>query len=200
MALDLMLRPIMPVADCRRLLKRANCPEFKEVIVYLPRYQRSDGSWTSDNGLFQEFNMAYTFWGTDQDDWHLDEDMVQNDFGTFTKSVYVSFDDQEYMEAFLYCRVRKATPYRLERDVMNQLNKHLDMFRDDLRTGIAQEWSAQEPWRILPLSKEACIAPIRGDNGEIIAWTYPAHNIVAVMKENLPQGYGEDLPAGHVIH
>ncbi len=197
--LNLNIRPIMSQLECRRIFNRPRTEEFGAVIVYLPRYQRADGTYTSDNGRFQEFDMHMTFWGTGQDDWHLDEDMTENDFGTFVKSLYVSFDQEEYYEAFLYSRVRKSTPYALIRDVLYQLNKHLNMFKDDLRTGIAQEWAAQEPWKVMPRFKSGCIQTISDGDGRVLTFTSPVHNIVAVMNEHLPRGYGEDLPASDII-
>ncbi len=200
MAEHLTIRPIMSLAHCRLLLKRPIPQEFSTVIVFLPRYKRFDGTWTNEKGLFLDFDMRLTFWGTDPDDFHLDEDMTANDYGTFTKSVYVSFEGEEYFEAFLYCRVKPGTPYHQLTQVMLQLNRHLDMFKDELRTGIAQEWAAQEPWRVMPRCEELSMQPVRDGQGAIVGWNSPVDNLVAVMKDQLPKGYGEDLPAEHIIN
>ncbi len=196
---NLALAPVMSRAACQAVLHRVHSNDFESVIVYLPRYERHDRTWTSENGLFQEFSLNMTFWGTGTDDWQLDEDHFLNDNGSAVKSVYVSFEDFEYFEAFLYSRVRKHTPYRQIRDVNLQLNKHLDLYRDELRLGIAQEWCDQEPWRILPRFIYQCISEVFNNDGTNAGWTYPEHDIAAIMSSHLPRGYDEDLPATDIL-
>ncbi len=194
------LRPVMTAAEISQVLTReARGPEFSNAIVYLPSYMRHDGTRTNGNGHFQEFDLGMTYWGTPMDDWHLDEDTYVNDHGSPVKSVYVTFDGVEYYESFLYCRIRPRTAYTIIHDVLKQLNSHLDMYVDNLRLGIAQEWAAQEPYRILPQLKSGCIHPVYDENGQVVDHHYPQHDVAAVMMYQLPKGYDEELPANDVI-
>ncbi len=199
MAANYNIRPIMKKNECRRVFRRARTNDFDSVIVFLPRYLLQDRTYTSRHGLFQDFDLRMTFWGSGIDDFHVDEDMQSNDHGTFVKSVYVSFDNDEYLEAFLYARVRKHSHYGQVRDVLAQLNGHLDLYQDDLRQGIAQEWANQEPWRILPRFSDDVIKNIYDDAGRHLGWHYPQHDIAKIMSDHLPQGYGEDLPSTDII-
>ncbi len=199
MAANYNIRPVMRKNECRRVLRRARNAEFDSVIVFLPRYLRQDRTYTSRLGLFQNFDLRMTFWGTGIDDFHVDEDMHENDHGSFVKSVHVSFDNEEYLEAYLYARVRKDSHYGEVRDVMDQLNRHLDLFKDDLRVGIAQEWCNQEPWRIIPRFSADVIKSMYDDAGHHLGWHYPKHDIAKVMQEHLPRGYGEEMPASDII-
>ncbi len=194
------LRPVMPADEIRQVLRCHGLDrEFSSVIVYLPSYQRHDGTRTNESGRFQEFDLRYTYWGTTMDDWHLDEDVFVNDHGSPVKSVYVSYDRVEFYEAFLYCRVRQRLAYHVVHKVMVQLNLHLNLYVDELRLGIAQEWAAQEPYRILPRFQSGCIHPILDENGQEIDHHYPEHDIPATMADQLPNGYDEDLPATDIL-
>ncbi len=194
------LRPVMPPNEISQHMNHpVPNPEFSNAIVYLPRYRRHDGTHTNENGLFQEFDLRMTYWGTTLDDWHLDEDTHANDHGSPVKSVYVTYDGVEYYEGFLYCRVRSRTLYKVVHDVLQQLNLHLNLYVDDLRLGIAQEWCAQEPYRILPQSKNDCIKPIYDEDGRVVDHYIPQHDVSAIMLSHLPKGYDDEKPANDVI-
>ncbi len=129
MAEAIPLAPVMHANQIRHVLHPPeNNAEFEHTIVYLPRYNRHDGGFTNDNGLFQDFLLNVTMWSTPIDDWHLDVDAYPNDHGSAVKSVYVTYDFEEYYEAFLYCRVRTSTAYIHIHNVLEQLNKHLDNY------------------------------------------------------------------------
>ena len=194
------LRPVMPADEVRQVLR---CPRvnglFSNVIVFLPSYLRHDGTRTNERGCFQDFDLQWTYWSTDVDDWHLDEDWVVNDYGSPVKSVYVSYDRVEFYEAYLYCRVRQRLAYECVHNVLKQLNLHLDMYIDELRLGIAQEWAAQEPYRLLPRFKSGCIQPVYDEDGQVVDHHFPQHDIRAIMQYHLPKGYDDELPATDIL-
>ena len=173
--------------------------EFSSVIVYLKRWQKADGSYTSELGKFHLIPMHDTFWGTRQDDWSLEGDMYFNRNGQLIKPVHITFDKHWFFKSTLFCRIKTYTPDERVDEMLGQLNAHIDLFKDELREDIAQEWCAQEPWRRYPYKP----GPYNDPKVSIYGMLYDANPILdglaEVMGYLLPKGYDEDTPATHLI-
>ncbi len=162
--------------------------EFPELIVYVKRHQRPDGSYTSERGSFHVVYTYNVFLGADIDDWHLNNDFFENQFGVPVKQIFVTFGaDMVFFSSCLFCRVKPGASRLNVNKILDALNTHLDMYEDNFRYGIAQEWCGQENWRVFPFDEQQEAVP-----GML---QQPDLDISAVMSHLLPGGYGEDMPA-----
>ncbi len=184
------LEETMSYASCLRsnILKRSELAEnYPKVIVYLKPCLRPNGRWTSPRGKFHVVYTNCIFWSSEIDDWNLTKDAYTNQHGVPVKQCYVEFAfDRVLFAADFFCRIKRHAPYQSIDTILTELNSHLDKYQDQFRRGIAQEWAAQEPWRVFPFENAQAELP-----GQL----YPGEfNKAAVMRYLLPNGYGEDMP------
>ena len=179
--------------ECEDLLIPGRSREFDRVIAYLPRRTRRCGRYTSVDGAFHIFELEQTYWQNSLDDFNLWSDSYVNEYGTDVLPLHVTFDNDQYFEAFHFCRIRPFSGERPVYDIVDKLNRNLDKYQSKFRTGIAQEWAAQEPWRFYPRLPQH---ELRVDvPGQIrLPWDEPEYNIDMIMSDLLPEGYGEDHP------
>ncbi len=162
--------------------------EFPELIVYVKRHERPDGSYTSERGSFHVVYTYNIFLGKDLDDWNLDKDFFENQFGVPVKQVFVTFGaDMVFFAATLFCRVKPSASRANVNKILNALNSHLDLYEDNLRYGIAQEWCGQENWRVFPFDASQEAQPGM--------YLQPDLNVSDIMSHLLPEGYGEEMPS-----
>ncbi len=169
--------------------------------MYLPRYALGNGEYTSEKGEFDAYEIEDTYWHGEDDDWNLSEGVFENEHGCQVKPVFISFNDEQCFEAYLFCRVRKLASGKAVDHIIEELNNHLDIYEDDLRLAIAQEWCDQEPWRMFPICMADCRRPVRDMNGEVVAWIAPPmgrQDLKRIMSYMLPKGYDDSLPATHL--
>ena len=195
------IRPRMSLADVREYLQAASSCQFSSVVVYLKPYRKANGNFTSQRGAFHHVFMENTYWGTRQDDWSIEDDMYYNRNWILVKPVHVTFDPEKtwFFKATLFCRVKMHAPAERINDIVSQLNGHLDLFKDELREDIAQEWCAQEPWRMYPYKA----GPFNDPRVSIYGILYDANPIEDdlgdVMDYLLPSGYDEDTSGRDII-
>ena len=92
-----------------------------------------------------------------------------------------------------------ARPDERVDEILGQLNAHIDLFKDELREDIAQEWCAQENWRRYPYKP----GPFNDPKISIYGVLYDANPILdgldEVMDYLLPKGYDDETPATDLI-
>ncbi len=186
--------------QCLVELQRPTSPYYSHFIVYLKSYRQDDGSLTNDMGKFTLVPGHRTFWGTTQDDWHIEEDMYYNRNGMYVKPVHVSLDDRSYFSSPLFARVKSFTPTLRVDQVVDQLNLHLDLYMDHLRDDIAEEWCSQEPWRVYPIKEYPMNDPRISIYGLLYDANPTPHDLKTVMGELMPKGYDEELPGDDIIN
>ncbi len=168
---------------------------FNRVLVYLPRRQQRDGSMTSYQGEFKTFTMRQVICETKLDDFHLECNVYYNDYGTAVKPIEVTLNNVEYHQAYLFCRVRKLASRHHVTNIERYLNAYLGKYKDNLRDGIAQEWCAQEQYRIFPASNEHCLQPAELDaTGRATLYKVPNLDMRSVLREMLPKGWDDEAP------
>ncbi len=187
------IQPVMERRECQDLLLAGRSDLYDRVIAYLPRNTRRCGRYTSPDGEFHIFELEQTYWLNPIDDFNLWQDSYVNEYGTEVLPVHVTFDYDLYFEAFHFCRIGHLAGERPVYDIVNKLNVNLDEYESKFRTGIAQEWAAQEPWRIYPRRRQHEL-PLNYGRPIRLPWEEPGYNIDMVMSELLPEGYGEDHP------
>ena len=158
--------------------------EFSHVIAYCPKIDFSDGSSTGVLGHYklcgvQEINATYPL-----TDWDMELDMYKNRWRTWVKPIQVLVAGDKYEDASLFCRIRAGAPMDIVKEIPCKLNRHLDMYRDHVRNGIAEEWNAQEQWRIFPRQPGTVYKIVKMPNGSL--------DLRDIMKELLPEGYDTD--------
>ncbi len=193
--------PVLTREQCEANLRRGTTANFDRVIVYMPRFALGNGRYTSEKGKFVIAHMRITYWHGGDDDWDLGKGVFQNEHGVSVKPVYVMYDDEKCFESFLFSRIRKLGSKKAVSEILFELNSHLELYKDDLRYAIAQEWCGQEPWRIFPTIARDCIRPIRDLHGNTVAWHTPSmmrSDLKRIMDYMLPYGYDDKLPAKHL--
>ncbi len=169
--------------------------EFNRVIVYLPRSARSDGTFTSYQGEFKCFHLSLVISETKLDDFHLEDNVFVNEYGTVVKPIEVTTNKIDYHQAYLFARVRKLASKFHTLNIERYLNAYLGRYKDNLREGIAQEWCGQEIFRILPHKQDHCIQPAEVDvNGRTTLYTVPDVPIRDLLKDLLPNGWDDETP------
>ncbi len=197
------------IADCNREMERSNArrsidqftqtepgcevitvsmstngeKQFSHVVVYLTPDDSPNGSPGKAKGEYKLFSMDDVSLGAKLTDWNLESDTYKNRWRTWVKPVKVRVDGN-FVEASLFLRIRPQSPMPVVREVIRTLNMHLNMYKDHVREGIAEEWNAQEQWRIFPA---------RPDLPVVINFTKDDRpDVRNLMKELLPQGYDND--------
>ncbi len=156
---------------------------FSHVIVFVPSTDLADGTCTSQRGKYKLYAIDIVTENSRLTDWTLEFGTYKNCWRTIVKPVYVREHGQE-IETSLFARIRKYAPMPVVREIVHELNRHLDRYRDHLRRGIAEEWNAQEMWRIFPADETKPVVITFNANDRI--------NVKPFMKELLPQGYDAD--------
>ena len=157
---------------------------FSHVIVYYPRYNLTDGTYTSFKGCFKVFPLEDLALSYPINDFYLEKDMYQNSFGTLVKPIGVKHRRNMYLEAYLFARIRVNAQMVLVNAIASRLNRQLEIYQDNLRDGIGQEWCAQEQWRIFPRFA-GMIHPVNTVDGSV-------ETLREIMADLLPRGYDDD--------
>ncbi len=194
-----MITAVMTRQECDSVMTSGLESNLKGIVAFVESFSNGRGGFTSPRGKFYYFPIQETFWSTPTDDFHLHDDVATNRFGTEIKPVHCSFDRQRFYQGFLYLRVRRMAPPRPIHDIVDQLNRHLNTYVDDLRVEIAQEWAAQEPYRMYPKTLDECIQRTYNRAGRALGWYTPPFNLKQFMKDTLPNGYDDDREADHII-
>ncbi len=169
--------------------------QFNRVIVYLPRKRLRDGTFTSHQGEFVCFPLKKVICESKLDDFHLEDYVFYNEHGTPVKPIEVTTNDVEYHQAALFCRVRILASKHHVTNITRYLNAYLGRYKDDLRDGIAQEWCAQELYRIFPTLDEHCLQPAEIDStGKTTLYNVPNVDILSILREMLPGGWDDETP------
>ncbi len=156
---------------------------FSHLIVFLPSYELKNGRKTSPLGEYKLISMATVMIGSRLTDWSMEMRTYRNRWRTVVKPVEIR-EQGEVLEASLFCRIRKMAPMPVAREIVVTLNHHLDRYRDHIRRGIAEEWNAQEQWRVYPSHANMSIT---------IQFTREGRpDVRQVMKDLIPQGYDPD--------
>ncbi len=160
--------------------------DFAHVIVYLPRYDLEDGTITSVKGIFKVFAMDEIQIEFPLTDFELERGMYKNKWRTTVKPVSVKYKDGVYLEASLFARVRVNAQMELVLAIAGRLTRQLEVYKDHIRDGIAQEWCAQEHWRMFPRFPGQ-IYPIKriGDGRP---------DLREILRDLLPEGFDTEWP------
>ncbi len=193
--------PVLTRQQCEANLHRGTTANYDRVIAYMPRFALGNGTFTSEKGKFVVAHITITYWHGEDHDWALGEGVFENEHGAPVKPVYVMYDDDRCFESFLFARIRRLGSKKAVNEILFELNSHLELYRDELRYAIAQEWCSQEPWRIFPTLLRDCIRPIKNGLGHTVAWYTPGmmrSDLKRIMGSMLPYGYDDALPASHL--
>ncbi len=161
------------------LTNKAN-QTFSHVVVFVPENSSCDQHPAEETGSFKLVTMHDVSTEATLTDWTLETDMFKNKWRTMVKPVHVRVDG-EFVEASLFLRVRKHAPMPVVREVVRTLNVHLDMYKNHVRRGIAEEWNAQEQWRMFPAHDDRPV--------EIHFTRNDRPDVRQLMKDFLPEGY-----------
>ncbi len=160
--------------------------DFSHVIVYMAPTKLRDGSMSISKGIFKVFDFADLALEHPLTDFEMEKGMYTNAWGTRVKPVRVKFADDTYVEASLFCRIRIAAQMELVIAMAGRLTRQLEVYKDDLRDGIAQEWCAQEQWRIFPRFPAMMHEIKRIGDGR--------PDLREILKELLPDGFDNEWP------
>ncbi len=160
--------------------------DFSHVIVYLPAIELSDGSMTTMKGVFKVYTFGDLALEFPLTDFEMERGMYKNRWRTLVKPVNVLCKAKKYVEASLFCRVRVGAQMELVFAIAGRLTRQLDVYKDHIRDGIAQEWCAQEQWRIFPR--------FPGMQHEIKRIGDGRPDMRKIMKELLPEGFDNEWP------
>ncbi len=167
------------------ILAKPASKTFSHVIVYTPRYKMPDGSYNSFKSRFELISFDNIAIGYPLTDYELEKGVRKNEFGTPVKPIGVRYrDTKDYLIAYLFARVRVGAQMVLVHAISSRLNRQLELYKDDLRDPIAQEWCAQEMWRIFPRFK-GTIHAVDTCEGSV-------DTLREIMADMLPQGYDAD--------
>ncbi len=194
--------PPTPIAQCVKdslplltNLEKYLDKEFSHVIVYLDDDAMSLLRNKRVLGQFCIYEAEYLSPGTGLTDWDVAQNQHLNRVRTPVKTLCVRFNGTEYCEAALFCRIRGTANPLAVRKIVFRLNKQLNVYKDHVRNGIAEEWCAQEQWRIYPRFLKDCLKPLEfGSHGKVTLYDIPEFDIPRIMKELLPEGYDDEWP------
>ncbi len=170
--------------------------EFRAVIVYFDKDQETDYSGKQSLGRFHTFDIDYITPPVKMTDWDVEHGQYLNRVRTPVKPVRLILTPTKTVEAPLFSRVRGFANRVAVRQIIQKLNHQLNIYKDHVRDGIAEEWCAQELWRIYPRFPEQCLRPVGFDkDGKPTGYYTPPFDLKATMKELLPDGYDDEWPA-----
>ena len=181
---ELEQRMLDETTECSVLLGSSTSGNFDRVIVYLRRHDFEDGSYTNLKGMFRVVNMTNVIVDKPLNDFKLDTEMFQNRHGTSVRPVSIKWQENTYLRAALFARIRVKAQTVWLNAIVRKLNSQLEKYQDDLRDAIAYEWCSQEHWRIFPM-KAGHMYPVhyQEENVQILR---------GIMKDFLPKGYDAD--------
>ncbi len=177
---------VNPASSIRVQVELSLSMDFSHVIVYLSAYQLSDGNVAAIKGVFKVFAFEELAVDYPLTDFELEKGMYKNRWRTTVKPVSVKCKDNKYVEASLFCRIRRGAQMELVLAIAGRLTRQLDVYKDHIRDGIAEEWCAQEHWRIFPRfpGQMHKIKPI-GDGRP---------DLREIMRDLLPEGFDTEWP------
>ncbi len=172
--------------ECSVLLGSSSSGNFDQVIVYLRRHDFEDGVYTTYKGMFRLVPLKDVILDRPINDFTLDGELYLSRKGVSIRPVSVKVRDNTYLKAALFARIRIDAQIVWVKAIVRKLNQQLELYKDDLRDSIAQEWCSQEHWRIFP-AKRGTQYPVH----------YQDENLTTlqdIMKDLLPMGYDADWP------
>ncbi len=142
---------MMPrMAKCAIRMRTFATAEFSQLIVYWPKFVIPEGEGAYRIGHFLKVDLDHTFMGTHIDDFHLDLDAARKNGKSEVKLVYSSIDGQRFYPGSLYARIRPCAKKECVDAIIDELNSKLEMYLEDNRDDVGEEWCAQQMFRTFP--------------------------------------------------
>ncbi len=171
---------------CSIRLKTFTTVEFSHLIVYLPKFVIPGGEGSYRIGHFLKVDMNHTFLGTHIDDFHLDLDAAARNGKSEVKLVYASLDGKRFYPGSLYARIRPCAKLEHVEAIIAELNAKLEMYLEDDRDDIGDEWCAQQMYRTYPELPTCSLAGLEHDRP--LCSCQERFNPARVVDEMMPLG------------
>ncbi len=177
---------VMSSPDIR--VNNLSTSSYARILVFFPKFEIPNGDGAYRAGVFKDVDVEKTFFASSLTNFDLEKDMQKVTTENVVKPVYATLDGSRYYVASLFCRLRVNAKQENIDKMVEELNNRLEEVEEKYRDGVADEWCAQEVFKVFP-DLEDCPDADVADHDNPLCACQVNFDAKRALNALLPQGY-----------